>query len=298
LAVKKVANVYATDSVLVVLMADLRSAYSFDIVVTKDVDGNIFLDKRDPSFDLLSVNENSNEPPLDEADPTFNSVEPLHKEATTCNENFSQQVLFKEGEGIEFSFPNQNPFASIGDLLPSVSYEYKTFDLGDNVKICVRTELDSFEVTEIKNVQKTRNILVKSLLEYDQKVTGGWRMKLENQKAGCFATELKNNNCKLTKWVLQAHMSGASNLKLGWISRINGNDPYVHSILGVTDHPMREITSELGIDMTQVWGGLKHIVSSLQKQPEGSYILVRDPTKKNIYIYKTSPGEFRKPPVK
>lgn len=294
-AQKKVANVFVTDSILVVLMSVLRSAYAFDIIITKDAEGNIFLDKRDDFlFDYLSVNENSNEPPFDEAELPCNSVEPLHKEATTANYNFSQQVLLKEGEGIENKLANPNPFGSQTDHLPSVGYNYKTFDLGDNTKICVRTEYDAFEITELNRVEKTRNILIKSLNEYDQKVTGGWRMKLENQKAGCFATELKSNNCKLSRWVFQAHLSNVTNIKLGWISRTNPKDPYLHSILAVTDHPMKEIQSELGIDFYQVWGSLKYVLNVLQKHPEGSYILIRDPNRKNVYVYKTSPNEFRK----
>jgi hypothetical protein len=38
-------------------------------------------------------------------------------------------------------------------------------------------------------------------------------------QAGCFATELKSNNCKLTKWLMQAHLAGVPNLKIGWVSR-------------------------------------------------------------------------------
>lgn len=96
LTLSKVANVYTTDAILVVLMSVLRSAYSFDIVVTKDSEGNLFFDKRDDFlFDFLTVNENSNEPPADEAEPVINSLEHLHREHTTTNQNFSQQVLLK-----------------------------------------------------------------------------------------------------------------------------------------------------------------------------------------------------------
>jgi translation initiation factor 3 subunit D len=291
---QKVANVYATDSILVVLMSVLRSAYSFDIVVTKDAEGNIFFDKRDDFlFDYLTVNENSNEPPADEADPTCNSLEQLHKEHTTTNQNFAQQVLLKDGEGNEQKSPKPNPFASNTDHLPSETYNYRTFDLGDNIKLCVRTEVDAYDVISVKGVEKTRPLLIKSLIEYDQKITGGWRMKLENQKAGCFATELKTNNCKLTKWMLQAHLANVPHIKLGWISRTNPKDPFVHSILGITDHPVKEIASELGVDMHQVWGGLKYILTVLRKLSEGSYILLRDPQRKNIYIYRTQPNEFK-----
>jgi hypothetical protein len=39
------------------------------------------------------------------------------------------------------------------------------------------------------------------------------------------------------------------------------------------------LTSELGVDLQQVWGGLKYILNILQKYQEGSYIILRDPTK-------------------
>jgi translation initiation factor 3 subunit D len=296
-AKNKVANIYTTDSILAVLMSVLRSTYSFDIVVTKDADGNIFLDKRDDFlFDYLSVNENSNEPPADESDVLCNNLESLHKEHTTTNINFSQQVLFRDGEQGHQQNLGAVPFAQASDHLPSVVYQYRTFDLGDNTKICVRTEYDSYEVVEVKDKPVTRNLLVKSLLEYNQKITGGWRMKLETQKAGCFATELKANNCKLTKWLLQAHLANVSHIKLGWISRTNGiKDPNVHSVLGVTTHPVRELTSELGVDLGNFWGATKHILNILmsEKFVEGSYILLRDPNRKSVYIYKTTPNEFR-----
>lgn len=64
------------------------------------------------------------------------------------------------------------------------------------------------------------------------------------------------------------------------ISRTHGHkDPYAHSVLAVTDHPVAELTSELGVDLQQVWGGLKYILNILQKYNEGSYIILRDPTK-------------------
>lgn len=86
-------------------MSVLRSAYSFDIIVTKDAQGNLFFDKRDDFlFDFLTVNENSNEPPADEAEPAMNSLEHLHREHTTTNQNFSQQVLLKVYQKTFLSF--------------------------------------------------------------------------------------------------------------------------------------------------------------------------------------------------
>ncbi|EHB12787.1 Eukaryotic translation initiation factor 3 subunit D [Heterocephalus glaber] len=59
-------NVFATDAILATLSCT-RSVYSWDIVVQR-VGSKLFFDKRDNSdFDLLIVNETTNEPPQDEA---------------------------------------------------------------------------------------------------------------------------------------------------------------------------------------------------------------------------------------
>jgi len=91
-----ITTVYATDTIISVLMCTIRSMYSWDIKIRK-VNGVIFLDKREDSgLDYLTVNENATEPPLDE-DPhmSCNNVDQLHQEATYLNFSFSQQLLFK-----------------------------------------------------------------------------------------------------------------------------------------------------------------------------------------------------------
>lgn len=93
-AVDGVGTVFATDSILAQLMAAPRSVYSWDIIVQK-VDGMIFFDKRDDSnFDLLTVSETAQDPPVtsDDVD-EINHPDKLAIEATTVNQNFSQQVL-------------------------------------------------------------------------------------------------------------------------------------------------------------------------------------------------------------
>ncbi len=74
---------------------------------------------------------------------------------------------------------------------------------------------------------------VKSLLEYDSKITGvDWRQKLDTQRGAVLATELKNNANKLAKWTAAAMLSGAELIKLGYISRVQQRDPKHHTILG------------------------------------------------------------------
>ena len=52
-------------------------------------------------------------------------------------------------------------------------------------------------------------------------MTGDWRKKLESQPGAVLATEMKNNNCKLAKWTVQAVMAGAKLMKIAYVARNN-----------------------------------------------------------------------------
>jgi hypothetical protein len=51
---ENIGTVFATDAILATLMCSPRSMYSWDIVIQK-VGNKLFFDKRDASFDLLTV---------------------------------------------------------------------------------------------------------------------------------------------------------------------------------------------------------------------------------------------------
>jgi translation initiation factor 3 subunit D len=88
-----VGTVFATDAILSTLMCAPRSVYSWDIVAQR-VGNKLFFDKRDSSFDLLTVYETAQEP-IPEDKESINSMHSLSQEATFINQNFSQQVLQK-----------------------------------------------------------------------------------------------------------------------------------------------------------------------------------------------------------
>ncbi len=104
--------------------------------------GKLFFDKRDSSsLNLLTVNETAPDP--NEEKDAVNSIAPLCVEATSINQNFSQQVLVKGGEKLRFESPN--PFASEEDELASCAYRYRKWCLNEEegVEIIVRCELDA-----------------------------------------------------------------------------------------------------------------------------------------------------------
>jgi len=280
-------NVYATDSIIATLMCATKSVYSWDILVKKEGDTIIFDRRDEPTFDYLTVNENASEPPNDEdLSSPCNVSDELHKESTYLNLAFSQQLLVKdEHKALKFATPN--PFHTGPEsTVASGAYLYRKWNLGDDIQLVARTEIDAVKYN--KNSNKPSFVVIKALNEYDTKITGNWRNKLESQRAGCFATEAKNNNNKLSKWAVLASLSSAEELKLGYVSRSNPRDQFNHVILNVSTQTPNDFAREIGVDLGKMWANFKLLVTELRKLDDGEYFILREGNKKHLIVhYKT-----------
>ncbi|KAL9392491.1 hypothetical protein Peur_016411 [Populus x canadensis] len=280
------ATVFATDNILATLMCATRSVYSWDIVVQR-VGNKLFFDKRDGSqLDLLSVHETSQEP-LPEAKDDINSAYSLSVEAAYINQNFSQQVLFRDGNKVAFDEPN--PFANEGEEVASVAYKYRRWKLDDDMHLVARCEVQS-----VVEVNKQRSFLtLNALNEFDPKYSGvDWRQKLETQRGAVLATELKNNANKLAKWTAQALLASADMMKLGYVSRVHPRDHFNHVILAVVGYKPKDFASQINLNTSNMWGIVKSIVDLCMKLNEGKYVLVKDPSKPQVRIYEVPADAF------
>lgn len=214
------ASVFATDTVLALLMCATRTIHPWDIVVKK-IGDKVILDKRPNGiFDYVPVNENAADPPLETDKDNLNSWAALCHEATYINQNFARQVL-DPNSSLDFDKPN--PFATedTKDKLASCGYRYRKFSLsGANAEedeektyLMVRTEVDA----AIKLGQNNSYIMVRALNEYDPNSQGSlpWKKSLDSQRGAVVAAEMKNNAAKLARWAVQALLAGADQLKLG-----------------------------------------------------------------------------------
>ncbi|KAM1138906.1 hypothetical protein ACFX2I_036656 [Malus domestica] len=280
------ATVFATDTILSTLMCAPRSVYSWDIVVQK-VGNKLFFDKRDGSqLDLLSVHETSQEP-LPEAKDDINSAYSLSVEAAYINQNFSQQVLVRDGNKVTFEEPN--PFANEGEEVASVAYRYRRWKLEEGMYLVARCEVQS--VMEVNNQRSF--LTLNALNEFDPKYSGvDWRQKLETQRGAVLATELKNNANKLAKWTAQALLASADLMKLGYVSRVHPRDHFNHVILAVVGYKPKEFASQINLNQNSMWGIVKSIVDLCMKLNEGKYVLVKDPSKPQVRIYEVPPDAF------
>ncbi|OAY82181.1 eukaryotic translation initiation factor 3 subunit D [Ananas comosus] len=286
LAADDKATVFATDAILAALMCAPRSVYSWDIVVQR-VGNKLFLDKRDGSqLDLLTVNETASEP-LPDAKEDINSPHSLAVEATYINQNFSQQVLVRDGNKLTFDEPN--PFAADNEDVASVAYRYRRWKLDDDTYLIARCEVHA--VSDVKGQRSFMTL--NALNEFDPKYSGvDWRQKLETQRGAVLATELKNNANKLARWTAQALLASADLMKVGYVSRVHPRDHFNHVILGVFGYKPRDFAAQINLNTSNMWGIVKSIVDLCMKLGEGKYVLVKDPIKPQVRIYEVPADAF------
>jgi translation initiation factor 3 subunit D len=305
-------RIFTTDSILALLMCAPRTVYPWDIVITRDSSGNIWMDKRDGgAFDFVTVNENASDPPaeLEQKDGEVNKDKAaqlntpgnLSLEATYINQNFAFQVV---SEGKKHQMSNgSNPFydeSTEKEQLASCGYKYRKFDLStpsDDVSLIVRTEIDAILMPTTKG-QPKQYITIKTLNEFDSRVQGAgnapdWRSKLDSQRGAVVATEMKNNGAKLARFAVQSVLANADNMKMGYISRANARDASRHVILGTQSYKPREFAAQINVNFANGWGIVRTIADLVRKVKEGQeeqsaakFVLAKDPNKAIIRLYR------------
>jgi translation initiation factor 3 subunit D len=287
LAIDGTGNVFITDSILSHLMTCTRSVFPWDIVVQK-LGGTLFFDKRDNSlFDYLTVNETSHIPSASDDPSGINSPERLGLEATIIHQNFSQQILKSKASRKEMELPN--PFYDEEDndgMEPaSVAYRYRKFDLGGEIKLVCRTELHGL-------VKKTQTMTCFALNECPTAGAVAWRDKLDSQKGAVLATELKNNSFKLAKWTAASLLSGADQMKIGFISRTSPKNAYEHVILATQFYRPKDFATQLSLAEGQLWSMIRMFIHLMRKREDGKYVLMRDPNKAILRLFKVPANTF------
>ena len=107
-----------------------------------------------------------------------------------------------------------------------------------------------------------------------------------------FTNELKNNAFKIGKWTASTILSGADQMKLGFVSRVRVNDAESHHILGTQFYKPLKFAEQINLSVFNMWGVLRGIIDVLMKQEPGKYLLLKDPNQKNLRVYGLPPGTF------
>lgn len=314
LAEKNEATVFATSDILSMLMCATRSVYSWDIVIVHQGD-KIYLDKRaGASIDLVTVNENAYDAPLEVAEASgkldqINTPSALAMEATFINHNFALQTV-TESDQAKVSFAQPNPFyneAEETEPLASKGYKYRRFDLSlerdeNPLQLIVRTEVDA--VMKHPTGGPDQQLVIKALNEFDSKAPGSggaldWRTKLVSQRGAVIATEMKNNSSKLARWTTQAILAKADGIKLGFVSRANPRSAAGHVVLGVAGYKPKDFATQMNLNLGNGWGIVRTVVDRIRtldaEEPADAvkkYVLIKDPNKSVLRLYRVPATTF------
>ncbi|KAK4468358.1 hypothetical protein MN116_008151 [Schistosoma mekongi] len=137
--------------------------------------------------------------------------------------SFSEENPFKDDEDEDSDNPNpsQNKNREGGkEELGSVGYRYRVFDLGNYIRMVIRCEVNGvLQPTGDDASNSPQIVCIRALNEFDSRYCGGvdWRTKLDTQRRAVLAAEIKNNAFKLAGWTVCSILSGADQLKLGYV---------------------------------------------------------------------------------
>lgn len=116
------------------------------------------------------------------------------------------------------------------------------------------------------------------------------RKKKELQTGAVLAAEMKNNQYKLSRWVSEATLSGAHELRLGFVSRVNPKSAAKHAILMAKSYTPQTFADSVNVDRRKLWGTLAQIFVNIKKLEDGHYVMLRDP-QKNILHFHSVPAD-------
>lgn len=295
LASEEAATIFATDTIISLLMCTTKSVYPWDIIINKS-EGKIFFDKRDDGpLDYVTVDENAYEPPYDTPDKNFiNCATNLANEATYINQNFAANAI--ENDRPKTNFENPHPYYNPEDEdalppLPS-GYRYRKFNLAETAEdealnLIIRTEVDA-----LVPGKTDQYVTVKALNEYGPNGILTWKNKFSNQRGSIVAAEMKKNLNKLSRWTIESILAGASSMKIGFVSRATPKDNAHHVIVGVVGQVPEQFANQLNLKISNGWGIVKSIVNIIAALDDGKYVLMKDPNASAIKIYKVPANAF------
>ena len=87
--------------------------------------------------------------------------------------------------------------------------------------------------------------------------------------------DLMNNYLKLTKFAVQSYLSGVEKMRIGFVSRANTKDKENHVINGFIDIDTDQVLQLTNFNKVNAWGILKNIVEAINKQNDGSFLLLK-----------------------
>lgn len=76
------------------------------------------------------------------------------------------------------------------------------------------------------------------------------------------------------------------------MSRVNPKSANDHVILGVLGYKPREFAAQMNLNLNNGWAIVRTFVDMVMKEPDGKYVMVKDPNKPTIRLYNVPQNTF------
>lgn len=81
-------------------------------------------------------------------------------------------------------------------------------------------------------------------------------------------------------------------MKLGFVSRVNRTNAYEHAILATQFFKPKDLATQIAMNLTNMWGIVKMICDLMMNQEDGKYVLMKDPNKPVLRLYRVPANTF------
>lgn len=322
--------IFTSEKTLSALMCAPSSILPWDIKIEKK--GNIlYLDKRpNGPIDVIHVNETGTDVPLTEGNdvnvpntPAFLSEEAAYSTFLTLYFAQDKNSYVKFGEPMISKIPKtgDGQTESGGETIvkspPGYCYRYRKWTLGDGVSIVSRVKVD-FIAKESDSTMTPKGSIInsddaetvgkkykflnlKALNECDPRASNvpnhpqGWNKSLDTNCGTVMANEIKNNYNKISRWIVETSLGGVSTAKIAFVSRINPRTYTTPILLLVANLSNHYLGDSPNVPTSKTcWGIVKTFADYFKtKLEDGSYVLIKDPSKPVLRLYQCSMSKKR-----
>lgn len=81
-------------------------------------------------------------------------------------------------------------------------------------------------------------------------------------------------------------------MKIGFVSRKSPKNAYEHVVLATKTYRPMDFSAQITLNQGYMWGIMRLFIKLLEDQPEGKFVIMRDPNKAVVRLFSVPPETF------
>merc|ERR1712232_1504918 len=115
----------------------------------------------------------------------------------------------------------------------STAFSYNKVEVTDNIRVVCRCAIDGHAIGGRGKSKDWVKIFALNQYDCNASKTVNWTKSFGTKMSTIMSQEVGNNNYKIARWAMMAHLSDAKFIKLGFVNRCNVYSTDRHMIVGV-----------------------------------------------------------------